>query len=273
MATIVDARLTSTIPGAVTIATIGWLLFLGLPLSAQQAATTNASQSHFDVVSIKENTGSDLSIRFNPQSPDGYRQSNMPLASYITYAFNIPQPSRLTGLPEWTRTTRYDIAAKATRPISEDERRAMVRDVLVSRFGLHMHFESRLQTVFVMTAARADHRLGPGLKPRPDCVTNTCNAGGTGRPDGIEIQATTLTQLADGLLSALLQQVVRDETGIPGRFDVSASWRPESAAVDPNDSRPSLFTAIQEQLGLKLESQRRTVDVLVIDAVERPTPD
>ena len=75
------------------------------------------------------------------------------------------------------------------------------------------------------------------------------------------------------MLSALLRQVVRDETDIPGRFDVSASWRPEFAGVDPNESRPSLFTALQEQLGLKLESERRAVDVLVIDAIGRPTPD
>src|SRR5438105_2072524 len=61
------------------------------------------------------------------------------------------------------------------------------------------------------------------------------------------------------------------KTGIPGRFDVSTSWQPDSAALDPNDSRPSLFTALQEQLGLKLDSQRRPVDVLVIDAIERPT--
>jgi uncharacterized protein (TIGR03435 family) len=258
----------------VTTVTINSLLVLGQFTYAQRGTTTTTDASlHFDVVSVKENTGSDLTIRFNPQSRDGYRQANMPLASYVTYAFNVPQPSLITGLPTWTRTMRYDIAAKAARPISEDERRAMVRDVLVSRFRLRTHVESRVQTVFVMTAARADHRLGPGVTPRLDCATTPCTSGGTGRPDGVEIRATTLTQLADGLLSALLRQVVRDETGISGTFDVSASWRPESAVVDPNDSRPSLFTALQEQLGLKLESQRGAVDVLVIDVIERPTSD
>jgi uncharacterized protein (TIGR03435 family) len=75
------------------------------------------------------------------------------------------------------------------------------------------------------------------------------------------------------MLSALARQLVVDETGIEGKFDVSASWRPDTAAADPNDPRPSLFTAMKEQLGLKLEAQRRPVDVLVIDHIERPDPD
>lgn len=235
-----------------------------------------SSALRFDVVSVKENTGSDLSIRVSAQPPDGFRQMNYPLASLVTYAFDIPQPSRISGLPDWTRSARYDISAKATRAISDGERRSMVRAVLEDHFSVATHIESREQNVYVLSAARADKRLGPGLKPRPECAVDTCPSGGTGRPDSLQIQAITLTRLADGMLSSVRREVVRDETGIPGVFDVTMSWRPDDVA-NPNDSRPSFFTAIQEQLGLKLEPQRRPVDVLIIDRIERAaqtrTPD
>jgi uncharacterized protein (TIGR03435 family) len=227
----------------------------------------------FDVVSVKENTGSDLSIRIEAQPPDGYRQTNYPLSNLVTYAFNISQPSRIVGLPDWTRSARYDMSGKATGIITDDQRRAMLRAVLEQDFGVRTHVESREQTIYVMTAARADKRLGPGLKPRPDCAAEKCSSAGTGRPDGLEVRAITLTQLAEGMLSTMRREVVRDETGIAGAFDVTMSWRPDNAANDPNDSRPAFFTAIQEQLGLKLEPQRRNVDVLVIDQIERAKPE
>jgi uncharacterized protein (TIGR03435 family) len=229
--------------------------------------------STFEVVSVKENTATDLSIRFDEQPPDGFRRINLPLDSYVTYAFGIRQLSRVDGMPDWARSARYDIVAKAGGPISEVQRQLMLREVLATRFQLRTHVESREQTVFVMTAMRADKRLGPGLTPRLDCATSPCTSSGTGRLDGLSIKGTTLTQLADGMLSNLQRQVVRDETSIEGMFDVTMSWRPESPNPDPNDPRPSFFTAMQEQLGLKLDPQKRPVDVLVIDKVQRPTVD
>jgi uncharacterized protein (TIGR03435 family) len=229
--------------------------------------------SAFEIVSVKENTGSDGSIRFIPHPPDGYRQTNLPLANYVTFAFRISQESRVDGMPEWAQTTRYDIAAKAAGPITDAERRLMLREVLANRFQLRTHIESREQTVYVMTAVRADKRLGTGLTLRTDCETTPCTASGTGTPVGLTIRGATLTQLADGMLSNIRGQVVRDETGIEGKFDITMTWRPESATDDSNDPRPSFFTAMQEQLGLKLEPQRRPVDVLVIDRLERPAPD
>jgi uncharacterized protein (TIGR03435 family) len=245
------------------------------PLLAQERPAipdSTPSQLRFDVVSIKENTGRDFSIRSEAQSPDTFRQANLPLRYYVTYAFDVPQPSRLAGIPDWANTTRYDIVGKASRTLSEDDRRAMLRHVLVTRFGLRTHVESQQQMVYVMTAARADKRLGPGMTPRPDCATEKCDGGGTGRPDGVEVRAITIAGFAN-LLSLLLRQVVVDETGIDGAFDINASWRRERAADDPNDTRPSMFTALQEQLGLKLEPLRRAVDVLVVDSLTRPTPD
>jgi uncharacterized protein (TIGR03435 family) len=91
----------------------------------------------------------------------------------------------------------------------------------------------------------------------------------------IRVRGTTLARLAEGPLSSIIGQVVRDESWIEGVFDVQASWRPDAvdAPVDPSDQRSSFFTAIQEQLGLRFEPRRETVDVLVLDSVARPTPD
>jgi uncharacterized protein (TIGR03435 family) len=238
-----------------------------------QAAASDQTALRFDVVSVKENIGSDRSVDIGPQPPDGYRQINLDLQSYIRLAYDVHQPQRLLNVPEWTWTKRYDIIGKASGRISDDERWTMVRDVLVSRFHLKAHFEPQDQPVYVMTTARADRKLGPGLTPRPECELSACESNGAFRVEGLEMRAVTLTQLAGGMLSALARQLVIDETGIEGKFDVKASWRPDGLASDPNDTRPSLFTAMQEQLGLKLQAQRRPVEVLVIDGIQPPDPD
>ena len=239
-------------------------LLLVSSASAQEAL-------RFEVASVKANVGTDRSIPFRMPPPDGITLTNNPLESIIRYAYNV-QPFRLIGVPAWTREERYDIAAKGARPISDDERRLMMRALLVERFHLNARFESRMQTVFVLKAVRADQRLGPGLKPRPECNSTPCESGGNGRNDSIRVRAVTLTRLAEGMLSTVRGELVVDETGIPGTFDVELSWRPETS-TDASDERPAFSTALQEQLGLKLEPQRRPVDVLVVESIERPTPD
>jgi uncharacterized protein (TIGR03435 family) len=174
---------------------------------------------------------------------------------------------RIVDLPDWARLTRYDITGKASGPVTDQQRRAMMRDALVGRFKLRTHVEEQEQTIFVMSTQRSDKRLGTGVK---ECADQPCATGGTGTPEGVKIQATTLTRLAEGLLSNLLRQAVRDETGIIGVFDIEATWRPDTGQVEAADGRPDMFTALREQLGLKLEAQKRPVEVLVIDHIERP---
>ena len=95
------------------------------------------------------------------------------------------QPFRLEGAPAWTLDERFDIAAKAAGPISDTERRLMMRALLVERFRLKAHFETREKTIYIMTLARADKQLGPGLKPRPECATRrACRVRSTFRCRG-----------------------------------------------------------------------------------------
>jgi uncharacterized protein (TIGR03435 family) len=232
----------------------------------------------FEVASVKPNVGSDLSIPFGPVPPDGITMINRPLESIIRAAYDV-QSFRMTGLPRWANEERFDISARASRPITEAERKLMMRALLVDRFRLKARMEPREQTVYVMTRVRPDGPLGPGLRPRPDCVQAgpPCVSGGSAFPAGgrATIRGLTLATLASGIMSSLVAGVVVNETKTDGFYDLELTWRPDVAvaAADANDARPAFFTAVQEQLGLKLEAGRRPVDVLVIESLERPTPD
>ena len=170
----------------------------------------------------------------------------------------------------------------------------MVRALLADRFKLKMHTEPREQSVFALVLARSDGKFGSQLKksetactaptaPRTGpidlSVPNQCGVimGGPGR---LNFRGVTMDVLA-AQLSARVGRSVVDRTGLSGRFDLDVDFAPQPlraepgsdpASVDrPADSGPSIYTAIQEQLGLKLDSQKRSVDVTVIDSVERPT--
>ena len=228
----------------------------------------------FEIVSVKPNTGSDTSIPSLPIPPDGINLVNRPLESLVRYAYEI-QFFRLVDMPAWANQERFDITAKAGRPITDAERRLMVRQLLADRFGLNVHFEPREQTVYVMTRARSDGSLGAGLKLRPECpaAADTCRSAGSAIvPAGrLSLKAATLDLLASGLMSAVLESLVLNESRVDGYFDVELSWRPDTATGDAADARPSFVTAVEEQLGMKLTAQRRSVAALVIDRIERPT--
>jgi uncharacterized protein (TIGR03435 family) len=246
----------------------GAVFVLCATLAAQEAPPA------FEVASIRQNTV-DKGIPYVPNPPDGITLINRPLESLVRFAYDV-QFFRVVGMPAWANEERFDIDAKAGRPITEAERRLMLRSLLIERFGLKTHFEQREQTVYVMTRVRPDDSLGRGLKPRPDCAAanSPCVSGGSAIPPAgrLSVNATTSDALATGLVSSVLESMVVNESKLEGRFDVELSWRPENLGADPNDSRPSFFTAVAEQWGMKLTAQRRPVDVLVIDQIDRPKP-
>ena len=162
-------------------------------------------------------------------------------------------------MPAWANEESFDIIAKAARPITDAERRLMLRSLLIERFGLKTHVEKREQTVYVMTRARSDGAPGPGLKPRPECAKADppCVSGGSAIPPAgrLSLSATTMDLLASGLVSSVLESTVVNESTLDGRFDVELSWRPDNVSADANDRRPSFFTAVEEQLGMKLTAR------------------
>jgi uncharacterized protein (TIGR03435 family) len=247
------------------------LLLVGLAVTPL-VLVAQSGAPRFEVASVRPNTSTDGIIDIPPTPPEGVVLHNRSVADVVRYGYQLPA-FRVFGLPRWAEDERFDIVAKAAAPITEDQRQAMVRMLLVARFGLKAHFEKRDQTIYVMTRARADGSLGSGLRPRADCVTTPCQrSGSSSRAAGvIRVRGTTMGGLAEGPMSLILDQVVRDESGIQGTFDAQLSFRPDTA--EPNDSRPSFFTAVEEQFGLKLTPQKGPVEVLVIDSVARPTPD
>lgn len=186
--------------------------------------------------------------------------------------------SQVLGGPSWIDSDRYDVIARADGSLNLRSAALPLRRTLEERFQLKAHKETREQTVYALTRRPGGRPLGPGLKPSTvDCSTPGASrrpnpagwCGGNFGDTSIEAGAYTLPGLATSL-SGMLQLVVLDETNLAGPFDITLKWS-QDASGSADD--PSIFAAVEEQLGLKLEPRKANVDVLVIDRIERPTPD
>ncbi len=214
----------------------------------------------------------------------------------IACAYGI-SPARarqeIVGAPRWVDDELFEIQAKAsdddTPAFTVSQGLLMVRAVLADRFMLAAHRESRELPAYALVTARRDGRLGSQLRPTPGNCAAWIAGGRRGAPPplpgdlpcGRQVvsafafrgTAMTLSQLVN-LLSSRVERPVQDRTGLEGTFALDLQWRPEEAP--PNVSLPdglptSIFTALREQLGLRLESTKTAIDLLVIDHVEHPT--
>ena len=165
----------------------------------------------------------------------------------------------MSGGPSWVGSEEYDIVAKPQGETSNEKILAMARDLLAERFNLTLHHESREMPVLALAVAKGGPRLQPSVGAGGPEIR-----GGRGR---LVARQVTMGLLAAQLAGRVLGRVVLDRTGIAGKFDVNLEWTPD----ENPDLGPSIFTALQEQLGLKLEPQKGVVDILVIDHVERPS--
>jgi uncharacterized protein (TIGR03435 family) len=247
----------------------------------------------FDVASIKPNNSGAIGeqVRFYP--PSGrVTMTNVTVKRMIQNAYQL-QDQQIAGGPSWIVSEHFDIVANSDATnLSPMDRWMMVRALLADRFKLKMHAEPREQSVFALVLSRRDGQLGEHLKKsNTDCklptaprtgpidlsVPNQCGVlmGGPGR---INFRGVTMETIAAQLSSRVGRSVV-DRTGLAGRFDLDVEFSPQPlradspdpASVDrPTDAAASIYTAIQEQLGLKLDSQKSSVDVTVIDSAERP---
>jgi uncharacterized protein (TIGR03435 family) len=252
------------------------------PTAMSAPATTAAAPLAFEVSTVKPNKSGSSSSESSFQN-GRFLASNVSLKSLLQYdAYRIPE-SRILGGPKWLSSERFDIEAKTDSAVAErlqtlnrEQRRiqtqAMFQQLLAERFKLATHWETREQPVYAMVAASKGPHLD--LAKEQDGHTSTSSNNGQ-----LTAQGVTMAQLADTLtqeLSRELGRVVIDKTGIPGRYDCALKWEPDTGtapANDGTDSAPSIFTAIQEQLGLKLESSKAPVEVLVVDRAELPSQD
>jgi len=273
------------------------LLLAACPLVQGQAPLApDQKRLAFEVASVKVNTSGVLWSPLPTTLPDGVTITNQPLRGIISFVYGVPL-FRLSGGPDWISTDRFDIAAKSDHRISGGEQHEMLRTLLEERFKLKTHSESHEGRIFNLVMARADRKPGPNVLPTTlDCGAiraarqrgespatrplrtdwpATCTAFSS--PTRFRASVIELRSFASWLGMAIRETVV-DQTGLSGWFDIDLIVSQESAGVVPADaltaaSATSIAPALEEQLGLKLQPTSGSVDVLVIDHVERPTPD
>ena len=263
------------------------------PMAVQKStppAPPQPAAPAFDVTSVRRNTSGDRGAR--QQFTEGrFAATNTSLRILLVDAFRV-QSFQIVGGPEWLETARFDIVATIPPDTTPEQRPAMLRRLLAERFNLRAHTERRQMPIYALVANRDDRRLGPDLrKSAMEC--SAVSEGGPLRapttkvqPDGrpecgmamgpasIRGGGMTMAQLANAI-STYVQRPVVDRTGFDGFYDFDLRYAPrgpgistEAAAADP---RPSIFTAVQEQLGMRLEAETGAVDVLVVDNVNLPT--
>jgi len=264
------------------------------------AAATALAQSRtpetpaFEVASIKVNNSGSENFGFSAKPGGVVIAINVTIRQIIRYAYSM-QNSIVEGGPDWLDTVRYDVTAKAAEAATSDQMTLMFRPLLADRMKLAMHIEARDTPIFALVLARADGRLGPQLRASSvaDCeatrvaqAQGAALAGSDGRPicsgrsraGSVMAGAVSMDELARNM-SRMVGRVVVDRTGLQGRYDLDLQFVPDgdltaTPATDrPPDALPSLFVALQEQLGLKLEPQRGPVDIVIIDSIQRPVED
>jgi uncharacterized protein (TIGR03435 family) len=241
-----------------TLATYSVLTFA--MLLAQSPATVS-----FDAASIKLNNSGQRSTSMRVLPGGRIEATNRTLKLLIQNAFGV-QNFQIAGGPDWLETARFDVSATANTTATPEQVRVMMRALLADRFKLQWHTEQREMPKYAMRLARPDGRLGDGLKKSSDDAR-----GGFRANDGsLTTERTTMAALVRELTDYAGRPVV-DETGLAGEWALTINWMPDVAGGD--GSLPSIFTAMREQLGLKLEPVRGPVDVLVIDRAARPSED
>jgi len=277
-------------------------LALCLAGAAAIAVPAQEKDATFEVASVKANRSGDTNGNLQLQPGGRVNASNMPVRPIITFAYQLAQ-YQLIGGPGWLNTDRYDLVAKMDQDVSPatiipgastpSPMQVALRNLLEERFKLKVHRETRDMDIYALVMARPGGAPGPGLKPTTqDCAAAAAAArrggppptgkpgepfcGIQGGPGRLRFGGLPATSLAAAFSGAAGRMVV-DRTGLTGSWDFELTYAMEGRGgadappVDPN--APSFFTAIQEQLGLKLEPTKGPVDVLVIDSIDKPVED
>jgi uncharacterized protein (TIGR03435 family) len=180
------------------------------------------------------------------------------------------QKSQLAGEPDWVKTERWDVdgVPDVDGQPSMKQLQAMMQKILLERFGLKLHREQRVIPVFALTVAKGGAKLTPNTSD-PNGWMDQQNSAYNGR-DIEDLKNASMPDLAQ-ILQFRVDRPVVDQTGLKGRYDFKLQWTTDDAQTTQPDAPPGLFTAIQQQLGLKLEAVKAPDVVLVIDHVDKPT--
>jgi uncharacterized protein (TIGR03435 family) len=249
------------------------------PRATQLNSPTSAPpRPQFEVASVKRNNSGGQGVSL-AGSAGRYVATNTTLRSLLMVAYHV-QDFQIIGAPAWMESERYDIEGKAEADLGSDQRAApFLQSLIEDRFKAVMHGETRDLPVYFLTVAKSGSKLKASQcirrepnKPVPPDQPRSAFCGYMGFNRGSLEGTTQMQNLAD-FLAGTLRRKVLDMTGLAGYFDVHLKWSPDlstpgDTSAPAPDGAPSIFTAVEEQLGLKLESGKAPIDVLVIDHID-----
>jgi len=265
-----------------------------------------AQQLEFEVASIKRTLDTIPGSGPRPNRALGEeRMTGTPARFLVLRAYPVElQPAEVVGLPSWADSERYDVVVRAGREATPEEMRAMWRALLADRMKLAAHYETRARRVYHLVVAREDGRLGPQLTPATACTPPRPDVRPEPPPPDLMAAAISGTPMTPAMEAQLLSRChvaikgrttsytggmtigdiikamgfngavdrpIIDQTGLTGYYAAKLTfWSNRSTPPGPDDP-PVLFTALQEQLGLKLQAAEERTEVVVVDRIERPS--
>ncbi|WP_263384657.1 TIGR03435 family protein [Granulicella arctica] len=272
------------------------VLALALPLARAQdmpimvdtspkSTIPDASLPQYDVTSVKEHPSGEQMMRIM-NKPDGFSCTNIPLKSLVANAYGIRQ-DLISGGPSWVGSTGFDVEAKvagadveAFKKLTPRQRSGLLQALLADRFKLKIHSETKVLPLYDMVIAKGGLKLKASapVEASAEAVKDPEAARHRGmmtmgpgmfKGEGISIQAV------GNQFSYIIHYTVIDKTGLTGTYDVNLKFSPDDAGPPTGDtsaeSSPTIFTAVQEQLGLKLNATKGPVETLIIDHAEQPS--
>jgi uncharacterized protein (TIGR03435 family) len=239
------------------------------------AADANPS---FEVATIKPSKPDDQRKAFIVQG-NQFHIINQPLTQIISFAFDV-QVKQVIGLPAWAESDKFDIDGKPDGEGAPNGKqwKIMIQKMLADRFKLAFHKDKKELSVYVLSVSKTGAKLTKN-DSAPNGLPSLFFGGGLGK---LNVRNALMTDFTGLMQSAVLDRPVVDQTGLTGRFDFTLNWTPDDSQfsgmgakipppTDSADAPPNLYTAIQEQIGLKLEATKAPADVMVIDSVEKPS--
>jgi uncharacterized protein (TIGR03435 family) len=250
---------------------------MAFPAFAQGQATPSASANQkplaYEVISIAPSNPAAQNRSWR-NTPDGMTFINVPLSMLVKSAFDIIADDQLSGLPRWADSSHYDIQAKmsdedvaAWKKLTRDEKgkqeKLLLQSLLTERCQLKFHRETRQLPVYDLVIAKGGLNM---QEAKPMVGSRTMTGGGKFNGQSVSIESLTYS------LSNEVGHVVIDKTGLgEKKFDIDLNWTPDEQQGTP-EAGPTLFAALEEQLGLKLVASKGPVETVVIEQMEKPTP-
>ncbi|HEX4749549.1 MAG TPA: TIGR03435 family protein [Bryobacteraceae bacterium] len=253
-------------------------IVLGLMLWGQLGSAQSpnpSSKLEFEVATVRAAKPDEPGGGIRPL-PGGqtYTAKNVPVALMIRLMFHLT-PNQISGGPGWINTDRWDVDAKAEHPASLDDLHIMFQNLLIERFNIKFHHETKELSVYALVCDKGGSKMQPNTGPDPYDIP--IQGAGRGKLVGKRVPMSYLTWFLAGL--PWIGRPVLDKTGLTGFYDFNFEFMPPQVIapgspetdVGPGAEGPSFFTAVREQLGLRLEPEKGPVEIMVIDSIQKPT--